>query len=116
VLQEISAGEFWLDRNTSELYVFEPAGFHVVRHGNESDARNDDTALEITVPLSLPTGLSTAPPARSGPMLVLLDRVHNFRWEGIALTRSRGMAVLALNCSNITLHAVNATGALCFQR
>ena len=25
-------------------------------------------------------------------------------------TRSRGMAVLALNCSNVTLHGVNATG------
>lgn len=113
VLQEISPGEFWLDRNTSELFIFEPADLHLAGHGNEGDSRND-SGLQITVPLSLPTGLSTPPPARAGPMLVFLDRVRNFRWEGIALARSRGMAVMALNCSNTTLHAVNATGAMRF--
>ena len=111
-MQEISAGEFWLDRNTSELFVFEPAGFQVARNDSQSDVWTEDSPmLEVTIPLSLPAGLHEPPPARAGPMLVLLDRVRNFRWEGIALARSRGMAMLVLNCSNTTLHGVNATGA-----
>ena len=116
MLQEISSGEYWLDRNTSELYVFQPDGFQVDRDSNETGTWSEESLIEITVPLSLPVGLPTVPQARVGPTLVLFDRVSNFRWEGIAFARSRGMAVLARNCSNMTLHGVNATGALaCFM-
>ena len=64
------------------------------------------------MPLTLPAGakLPGRPGTTPGPVLVFLEGVRDFVWDGIAMTRSRGMAVLALNCSNVTLHAVNATG------
>jgi hypothetical protein len=64
------------------------------------------------VPLTFPAGakLPGRPGTTPGPVLVFLEGVRDFVWDGIAMTRSRGMAVLGLNCSNVTLHAVNATG------
>ena len=108
LLQELdSPGEWWLDRSTDELFVYPPVTHDA---GDTAAAPSVELTIELPTP---PAGVSTTAARifeRGGPALVFLENVVNLTISGISIRRSRGMGLLAVNCSDLLLEKIDATG------
>ena len=64
------AGEWWLDRESGQLFIFPPGP--------------NPGPLEVSVPIAMPAAVSAAI-GEYGPVLVYFEGLHNVKWDGIGM-------------------------------
>ena len=88
------AGEWWLDRKSGQLFIYPPP---------------NPGPLEVSVPIAMPAAVS-AVIGEYGPVLVYFEGLGNVTWDRIGMGKARGVALLAVNSSNLQLQGVNVSG------